>query len=82
MAKAKITSKDKLDAWIDDNWNIITFLADLEEKGIDFVEFIDIASLMRKSNKAGVKLSTLTTFIIQHESAESADNGRFHVAGQ
>jgi len=63
--------------WIDENWNLIKFLAEIEEKGVDIWAFVDITEtlvqLLRKGKDAKVDIVPLLSFIVEQQSAESVE---------
>lgn len=73
-----LTNKQRV--WIDKNKDVILFLAELQERGVDVWGFVDLTKelvdLLDYSKEKNIDLVALLNFIVEQQGAESADNGQ------
>ncbi len=70
-----LTNKER--ALLDENRDLLNFIARLEEKGVDVRAMVDITEdlikLHDRSKQAKFNLVALTTFIVEQRGAQSAE---------
>ena len=73
-----LTNKERV--WIDKNKDFILLLADLQEKGFDIWEFMNLTKELRDlytySQEKGFDLVGLLDFLTKQRNAQRPDNGR------